>query len=114
MKDVKAPVRSDDRGADLQMDDSPKPRKPLPKKPAAKKPAAKRAVAKSTPSRVKEGDDASRSTSSKSEPSAPKSPKTSPKTEEKVIERKPGGNRFQKLDFRVDKGSSDDPDSGTE
>jgi len=111
---VKAPKRFDERGAELPADDSPTPRKPSPKKPAAKKPAAKRAVAKSTPSKVKEGDDASHSTSSTSEPSAPKSRKTSPKTEEKAIERKPGGNRFQKLDFRVDKGSSDDPDSGTE
>ena len=113
-EDVRPPVRSDDRGADLQLDDSPTPRKSSPKKAAAKKPAAKRAVAKSTPSRVKEGDDAFSSTSSTTEPSAPKSRKTSPKTEVKAIERKPGGNRFQKLDFRVDKGSSDNPDSETE
>ncbi len=138
-EDVKAPKRFDERGAELPVDDSPTPRKsspkkpavkkpaakkpaakkpvakkPAAKKPAAKKPAVKRAVSKSTPSKVKEGDDASQSTRTTSEASAPKSRKTSPKTEEKVIERKSGGNRFQKLDFRVEKGPDDSSDSGME
>ena len=127
-EDLKAPKRFDERGEELPVDDSPTPRKPSPKKPAAKKPAAKkpaakkpaakRAAAKSTPSTVKEGDDASRSSSSTPEPSAPKARKTSPKKQEKAIEKtiekKSGGNRFQRLDFRVEKGSDDSSDSETE
>ncbi len=138
-EDVKAPKRFDERGTEIPVDDSPTPkkpaakkpaarkpaakkpaakkpaaRKPAAKKPAARKPAAKRAVAKSTPSKVKEADDASHSSSSTPEPSASKSRNPSPKTEEKVIERKSGGNRFQKLDLRVDKGPNDSSDSGTE